>query len=393
MAKGETLPDLARMLRQLKRRDARRRGGAELSYRALAARTGWSAGIIAHYFTGKTLPPTDRFDALVRLLGASPAEQGRLATIRDHIDEDRRQPARPGAETIRLLGPIEVAGPHGPRQPGRQQAAHPGRPARRCGSGSPVSHLKLAEALWGDELPRTAMRSLYSHVARIRQALDDCGLPGILITRDSGYVLDMPAVRSGRRAVRASGRRRAARRWPAARPPRPSPTFSTGLALWRGAALEDGEPAGWAAGGGGAAGPGAAERAGGSVGRPAAPGRARRRGRRDRAPAGRRPGPRAPGQPADAGAVPLRAGTPARSRPTNDCAPIWPTSSAWIRARSCSACTWRCCAAIPTLDLDGPGRRAPVLKPAQLPPRAGHFTGRDPESSTLDGCGRARASR
>ena len=110
MAKGETLPDLARMLRQLKRRDARRRGSAELSYRALAALTGWSAGMIAHYFTGRTLPPTDRFDTLIRILGASPAEQGRLATIRDLIDDDRRLPARPGAETIRLLGPIEVAG-------------------------------------------------------------------------------------------------------------------------------------------------------------------------------------------------------------------------------------------------------------------------------------------
>ncbi len=83
---GETMSDLARLLRQLKRRDARRRGGSELTYRTLAAKTGWSAGIIAHYFTGKTLPPTDRFDLLVRLLGASPAEQGRLATIRDRID-------------------------------------------------------------------------------------------------------------------------------------------------------------------------------------------------------------------------------------------------------------------------------------------------------------------
>ena len=51
MTKGETLPDLARMLRQLRRRDARRRGGAEVSYRALATKTGWSTGIIAHYFT------------------------------------------------------------------------------------------------------------------------------------------------------------------------------------------------------------------------------------------------------------------------------------------------------------------------------------------------------
>lgn len=36
------------------------------------------------------LPPTDRFDALVRLLGATPAEQGALATARDRVEEARR---------------------------------------------------------------------------------------------------------------------------------------------------------------------------------------------------------------------------------------------------------------------------------------------------------------
>jgi DNA-binding SARP family transcriptional activator len=245
MAKGETLADLARMLRQLKRRDARRRGGSELSYRALATRTGWSAGIIAHYFTGKTLPPTDRFDVLVRLLGASPAEQGRLATMRDHIDEDRRQPPQRGAETVRLLGPIEVVGPHGPANlVGARQRTLIALLGLRVGS--PVSHLKLAEALWGEELPRTAMRSLYSHVARVRQALDDCGLPGVLVTRDSGYLLDLlpaevDAVRFEERA--AQGRQALARG---------SATHAVthlldGLVLWRGVALEDGEPSGWAA--------------------------------------------------------------------------------------------------------------------------------------------------
>lgn len=82
--------DLARLLRELRRRDARRRGGAELTYRDLAAATGWSHGIIGGYLTGRVLPPTDRFDVLVRLLGASPAEQGALATARDRVQEGRR---------------------------------------------------------------------------------------------------------------------------------------------------------------------------------------------------------------------------------------------------------------------------------------------------------------
>ncbi|WP_327003125.1 tetratricopeptide repeat protein [Dactylosporangium sp. NBC_01737] len=90
-----TTEDLARMLRELRRRDARRRGGVELTYRELAAATGWSHGIIGGYLAGRVLPPTDRFDVLVRLLGASPAEQGALATARDRVQEGRRATATP----------------------------------------------------------------------------------------------------------------------------------------------------------------------------------------------------------------------------------------------------------------------------------------------------------
>jgi tetratricopeptide (TPR) repeat protein len=86
----ESLSDLARALRHLRRREARRREGSELTYRELAAKTGWSVGVIGEYFTGKILPPTDRFDALIRMLGATPAEQGMLATARDRIAEGRR---------------------------------------------------------------------------------------------------------------------------------------------------------------------------------------------------------------------------------------------------------------------------------------------------------------
>jgi tetratricopeptide (TPR) repeat protein len=84
-----SLPDLARLLRDLRRREARARGGRELSYRQIAARTGWSVGIIGGYFTGTALPPTDRFDTLVCLLGAAASEQGPLATARDRVDEAR----------------------------------------------------------------------------------------------------------------------------------------------------------------------------------------------------------------------------------------------------------------------------------------------------------------
>lgn len=94
-----TAADLARVLRELRRRHARRLGRAEPSYRELAEATGWSHGIIGEYLAGRVLPPTDRFDALVRLLGATPAEQGALATARDRVEEARRLVRRPAAKS------------------------------------------------------------------------------------------------------------------------------------------------------------------------------------------------------------------------------------------------------------------------------------------------------
>lgn len=86
----KTLADLALVLRRLRHREARNRGGAELTYRELAAKTGWSHATIGEYFTGRTLPPTHRFDVLIMLLGATPAEQGALATARDRVEDSRR---------------------------------------------------------------------------------------------------------------------------------------------------------------------------------------------------------------------------------------------------------------------------------------------------------------
>lgn len=91
-----TVPELAQLLRQLRRREARLRDESELTYRELATRTGWSRGIIGEYLAGKILPPTDRFDVLVRLLGATAAEQGVLATVRDRVEEHRRGAASSG---------------------------------------------------------------------------------------------------------------------------------------------------------------------------------------------------------------------------------------------------------------------------------------------------------
>ncbi|MCW6005435.1 tetratricopeptide repeat protein [Micromonospora sp. CPCC 205371] len=99
----ETREDLARALRHLRRREAHERCLPELTYRELAAKTGWSVGVIGGYFSGKVLPSTNRFDTLVRLLGATPAEQGALATARDRVaDRDRVAADEPPSATSPL---------------------------------------------------------------------------------------------------------------------------------------------------------------------------------------------------------------------------------------------------------------------------------------------------
>ena len=58
-SEARTLADLGRLLRELRRRHARRRGDSELTYRALAAKTGWSQAAIWEYFAGRHChPPT-----------------------------------------------------------------------------------------------------------------------------------------------------------------------------------------------------------------------------------------------------------------------------------------------------------------------------------------------
>ncbi|MFI0941922.1 tetratricopeptide repeat protein [Streptomyces sp. NPDC021020] len=86
-----TPDELAALLRDLRRRHARGRHDSPLTYRELAARTGWSQTAIAEYFTARTLPPTDRLDGLLELLGATPAEQRALATARDRVEETARR--------------------------------------------------------------------------------------------------------------------------------------------------------------------------------------------------------------------------------------------------------------------------------------------------------------
>ncbi|GIH14318.1 AfsR/SARP family transcriptional regulator [Rugosimonospora africana] len=146
---------------------------------------------------------------------------------------------------VRLLGPIEVVGPAGPATlSGTRQRALLGLLALHAPM--LVPRTRLIDALWGEDLPRTAVKTLHSHIARIRQALDECGLPGILVTRDPGYLLAIApedvdahrfeaAVRDAQRDLADGPADRAAA------------TLRANLALWRGDAFADAEPLGWAA--------------------------------------------------------------------------------------------------------------------------------------------------
>ena len=80
-----------------------------MTYRELAAKTGWSLAVIGEYFTGRTLPATDRFDTLIRLLGATANELAPLATARDRVEDGQRGSGnRAAAGAVRLGGPTMV---------------------------------------------------------------------------------------------------------------------------------------------------------------------------------------------------------------------------------------------------------------------------------------------
>ena len=103
-----TLPELAWTLRELRRRDARSRVAREISFRELAATTGWPRDAVRDYLTGQTLAPIDRFDTLVILLGAGPAERRELAAARDRV-ADLQLGAAVALDAVRLSGQSLVA--------------------------------------------------------------------------------------------------------------------------------------------------------------------------------------------------------------------------------------------------------------------------------------------
>lgn len=128
---------------------------------------------------------------------------------------------------VRLLGPLEVTGPGGVlRLAGTRQRSLLALLALRAPSVLPAT--RLIDALWGTEPPLTALRTLHSHIARVRSALAAIGLPDVLVTTTAGYALRIdPAHVDVTRFERASSPRAA-------------------LTLWRGDPLTDCAVSEWA---------------------------------------------------------------------------------------------------------------------------------------------------
>ncbi|WP_370948958.1 BTAD domain-containing putative transcriptional regulator [Amycolatopsis sp. cg5] len=141
---------------------------------------------------------------------------------------------------LRVLGPVEALGPAGPCVlHGTRQRAVLGVLALHAGSVVPSS--RLVDMLWGEDPPRTAVKTLHSHVARIRQALDACGFGQVLHTRNPGYLLaadpdTVDALLFERRVL-------AAKKDPSLEST--ASALRSAMTLWRGDAFADTALAGW----------------------------------------------------------------------------------------------------------------------------------------------------
>src|SRR3954454_23760697 len=86
---------------------------------------------------------------------------------------------------FRILGPLEVRAEQGPLSLGRIKPR--GLLAvLLLNANEPVSAERLALALWGEDAPAGAVKTIHVHVSRLRRALGD---PDVLATTRAGYLL------------------------------------------------------------------------------------------------------------------------------------------------------------------------------------------------------------
>ena len=135
---------------------------------------------------------------------------------------------------FRILGPLEVNGEHGavalggtkPRAVLAVLLLH---------ANQPVSAERLATALWGQDAPAGAVKTVQVHVSRLRKALDD---PDAVSTTPAGYRLRVrPDELDAERFQRGVTAGRLA--FDAGQPERASALLQAALELWRGPPLGD----------------------------------------------------------------------------------------------------------------------------------------------------------
>lgn len=145
---------------------------------------------------------------------------------------------------VGLLGPLEVTGPAGRVLIGAAKERMV-LALLLLRAGKVVSRDALVDALWGDDPPATAVKTLQGHVARVRRALEAAGMAEVLATRAPGYVLCIPADAidvSGFEHLATTGRRALV----AGEAPRAAADLGRALGMWRGDALADCRDGGWA---------------------------------------------------------------------------------------------------------------------------------------------------
>jgi predicted ATPase/DNA-binding SARP family transcriptional activator len=135
---------------------------------------------------------------------------------------------------FRILGPLEVIGPDGPVALGgaKRRAV---LAVLLLYANEPVSAERLALALWGEEAPRAAVKTVHVHLSRLRAAL---GPEALLTTTSAGYRLRVqPDELDLERFERLAEEGRGA--LAASEPERAAALLREALELWRGPPLAD----------------------------------------------------------------------------------------------------------------------------------------------------------
>ena len=132
---------------------------------------------------------------------------------------------------VRLLGPVDVMAPDGPR-PVRGLRRKTVLATLALHGGEIVSTGQLLDVVWGATAPSTAVNTLQSHMSHLRNVL---GSKAAILARPPGYLLDLGSdgtdVRLAERLLRQGTQ--------SADPVDGARHLQSALALWRGRPLAD----------------------------------------------------------------------------------------------------------------------------------------------------------